>query len=99
MGIPQPLVLQVQGIIDEQSLAPNAKWQQIQSILTQEKVMYKLDLVDVDKFLVHNLNRGRLGINAFEAHKHGQNMKLAGGCSAKLHESRAFELPPLSSPA
>jgi hypothetical protein len=89
------LVAEVQHLIDDSELAPNVKWGMVQAVLSREKILYKVEHVDPSSFLVHKCNRGKLGINAFEAHKHGHNIKLVGGCSAKLQESTAFELSPM----
>ena len=84
----QELVAAVQKLIDDTDLTPNVKWGMIKDLLKRENILYQLEQVSVDSFLVHQCNRGKLGINAFEAHKHGHNMKSVGGCSARRNNKK-----------
>ena len=54
--------------------------------------IYILEHVDVKLFLVSRMNRGGIGVNAFNAHRHGLGIKTTGADVSKLPHATAFEL-------
>ena len=70
-----------------------SKWNAIQELLLKNKVAYKLEAVKCDQFIVHPANRGGLGLNPFEVHRIGANIKRTGADLSLLSKAVAFEAP------
>ena len=94
-GYPEEFVQEIQGLIDSSKRGPPlTAWLNIKQKLMHAPCnsIYILEHVDVKLFLVSRRNRGGIGVNAFNAHRHGLDIKTSGADVSKLQHSTAFEL-------
>ena len=69
-----------------------SRWNAIKDILTANHLCYKRK-VQIGECMVHRLNRGGLGLNAYNAHKTLAVIKAVGCDTEHLKKATAFELP------
>jgi len=82
----------VQGLIDDDTLAPYVKLQRLIKFSKDEGIADVIDGLTADRFLVHSDNRGGLLLDVYKLHQNGANIKRAGANQARLQESVAFEV-------
>ena len=68
------------------------RWNKILEIFKQHNLCY-VRLVKISECLVHRLNRGGLGLNAYNAHKTLAVIKAVGCDREHLKKATAFEFP------
>lgn len=89
------LTLKVEEVLAS-DMGALTKWNRIEELLLFLKVAYHVEAVKCDEFLVHPHNRGRLGLNPFDVHRIGSNIKRAGADMSLLTKAVAFEVSPLA---
>ena len=72
-----------------------AKWLLALDKLKDRNLAYALPLT-VDSMLVHNENRGSMGVNPHEAHQTLAKVVRIGGDEEQLVKSTCFEMPPMN---
>ena len=96
-GYPSSLVLNVQWMIDQGNagevpvITAN---EDIYQILKDQKIV-RDEMVNSDEVFCHPSNRGQLGLNAYNVHKNGREIKTVGVKLSELHSASSFELCPL----
>ena len=88
------VVQKMQAILAKtlEEMAVSSKWTAIVDLLVEHKVAYTLKEVPPTEFLVHPQNRGKLGINAYNAHRNGSVIYKIGADLQLLGKATAFEL-------
>ena len=84
-------VNEIKSIIDGEGGALQ-KWLAILEMLKGNNLAYFINL-SVNDLLVHNQNRGAMGVNAHEVHQTFAKVVAIGGDEEQLVKSTCFELP------
>ena len=92
---PQDVADQVQSILDQpmDKMGPITKWNAILEVLKDD--IYVLEDVSPKLFLVHPDNRSKLGVNPYNAHRVGANIKKVGADLVLLKKATCFEISPM----
>lgn len=76
-------------------VGPLTMWNQIVEVLLQERIAYTVPDVHPSLFMVHPMNRSKLGVNPFNAHRLGARIKKVGADFQELSKATAFEAMPV----
>ena len=80
--------------IRDRNMTPNGKMQKLMDMLKAQNISYSANQVHCSKLLVHQANRGGLGLDRFNVHKCGANILRVGAHMNKLAAAVAIELAP-----
>lgn len=91
---PDELIQKVETILkqDPKTVGPITQWGQALAALKEANVAYEVEDVHPRLIMTHPDNRGKLGVNAFNAHRVGAYIKRVGADLAELKKATAFEL-------
>ena len=83
----------VQGVIENKTMPPNTKLQELKQIGLQENLAYKSQRVRADEHLVHANNRDNQMLDWYLSHQNLLEIKIAGANISKVDDAMAFEIP------
>jgi hypothetical protein len=86
------VVAGVSAVLGDRNMGVVTQYNEIRKILMDANIAYRIPL-HTDMFVVHPANRGKLGVNAHEAHRNGATIKRVGADLELLKKTTAFELP------
>ena len=82
------------AVLNAVNMTPNGKMQKLMDMLKAQNISYSANQVHCSKLLVHQANRGGLGLDRFNVHKCGANILRVGANMNKLDAAVAIELAP-----
>lgn len=87
------LISKIDGVLalDSEECVVGSKWSKIEKMLLDEKIAVRMKL-HTDDLMVHQDNRGGLGLNCFNAHRNGKILRRVGADLNQLSRACCFEL-------
>jgi hypothetical protein len=82
---------------NEKKIGVFSQWQALSNLMADHAVSYQAKDQDCKLFLCHPDNRGKLGLNAYNAHRNGSVIAKVGANLSELTNSVAFELSSVAS--